>query len=169
MRDPAGDVDRALADGLARLADAVIGYVAAVAASRGLAPSDVRAVGMIDRAGMMRPGELARALGISPSGTTGVINRLVAAGLLRRDGGSGNNHDVRLTVTDEAAADLPLAPSSRIDAAREIIDWPPDEREALVKFVLCLVELVERDVEAMRGKVESARAPEPAPTPPRWA
>jgi DNA-binding MarR family transcriptional regulator len=36
----------------------------------------------------MRPGDLARAVQLSPSATTGVIRRLVAAGLLKRYRGS---------------------------------------------------------------------------------
>ena len=65
----------------------------------------------------MGPGELARALQLSASGTTGVIRRLVAAGLVDRDSGPANNRDVRVRAVDREAEQLLVSPDSQVEAA----------------------------------------------------
>jgi DNA-binding MarR family transcriptional regulator len=146
VTDLGGDVDRVLADGLARLVEAVMRHTAALARARDVTSTDVRAAGLLARAGELRPGELARALGISSSGTSSVINRLVAAGLLRRDSGPANQHDVRLRTLGS----LRLAPASQVTAACDLLDLGADERERFATFVLRLVELIEADAEGLR-------------------
>ncbi|WP_272473567.1 MarR family winged helix-turn-helix transcriptional regulator [Baekduia alba] len=118
MTDLGGDVDRVLADGLARLVESAVRHMAALGRARALTPTDLRALGLVKRSGSMRPGELARALQISASGTTGVIRRRVAAGLVRRDSGPANHRDVRLRAVGPEAEKLRVAESRRPPAAR---------------------------------------------------
>jgi DNA-binding MarR family transcriptional regulator len=152
MTDLDGDVDPTLVDGLARLIESTVRHTTALARARDLTPTDLRALGLVQRGGSMRPGELARALQISASGTTGVMRRLVAAGLLCRDGGPANHR---------------AAPVSQVAAACEELDLSPTEREAIAAFVLRLIEPVEVDADAMRAAATRARVRVPAP--PRWS
>lgn len=150
MTDLGGDVDRVLADGLARLVEAVICHTAALARERDVTSTDIRAVGLLARAGELRPGELAQALGISSGGTSSVINRLVAAGLVRRDSGPANQHDVRLRALDSRVDQLRHAPASQVAAVCDLLDLGTDEHERFATFVLRLVALIEADAEALR-------------------
>jgi len=78
---------------------------AALAALRGeVTATDLLALSHLRTRGSLSPGALSRALLMSPSGTSAVIHRLVAAGLTVREPGSGNQRDVRVSVTREGAA-----------------------------------------------------------------
>jgi DNA-binding MarR family transcriptional regulator len=148
VSDPGDKIDRALADALADLVDSVVRHTTALACARGLAPTDIRAAGLIDRAGAMRPGELARALPLSPSGTTGVINRLAAAGLLHRDNGPANQHDVRLHLTSAGIKELRLAPEAQFLTACDLLALSQTERE-IARLLRRVAELVDRQIDEM--------------------
>jgi DNA-binding MarR family transcriptional regulator len=167
VTDLAGDVDQVLADGLARLVESAVRHTAALARARDLTPTDLRALGLIQRGVSMRPGELAQALQISPSGTTSVIGRLVAAGLIARDSGPPNHRDVRLRAVGREAERLDVAPGSQVEAACDRVDLGASERALIATFALRLVELIEDDVEAMRVAAKDGRVHVSAP--PRWS
>jgi DNA-binding MarR family transcriptional regulator len=167
VTDLDGDLDRVLADGLARLVESAVSQMGALARARDLTPTDLRALGLVERGGSMRPGELARALQLSASGTTGVIRRLVAAGLVRRDSGPANHRDVRVRAVDRETEQLRVAPAGQVAAACEALDLSPSERDVIAGFVLRLVELVEVDADAMRAA--STRAQIRVTLPPRWS
>lgn len=56
----------------------------AAAAAGGLGPSDYQASSLLDLDGPLTSGELAERLGLSPSATTRVIDRLIVAGIAER-------------------------------------------------------------------------------------
>jgi DNA-binding MarR family transcriptional regulator len=62
----------------------VVLHNAAVAARLGLGVNDVQVLGLIQQAGRITPGELARSTGVSTESITGVADRLVAAGYATR-------------------------------------------------------------------------------------
>jgi DNA-binding MarR family transcriptional regulator len=62
----------------------VVLHNAAVAARLGLGVNDLQVLGLIQRAGRITPGELARMTGLSTGSITGVTDRLVAAGYATR-------------------------------------------------------------------------------------
>ncbi|MCW2994381.1 MAG: hypothetical protein JWQ18_1876 [Conexibacter sp.] len=167
MTDLHGDVDRVLSHALARLVESAVSHTAALARARDTTPTDLRALGLIKRAGSMRPADLSRALQLSPSATSGVIRRLVTAGLVERDGGPGNNRDVRVRVIGLAADELLASPGSQAGATCELMNLGANEREVIAAFVLRLVELIDNDIEAMRVAATRVRLPSPAP--PRWS
>jgi DNA-binding MarR family transcriptional regulator len=167
VTDLDGDVDRVLADSLARLIESAVSHTTALARARDLTPTDLRALGLVKRGGSMRPGELALALQLSASGTTSVIRRLVAAGLVHRDSGPANHRDVLLRAVGREAERLLVLSDSQVEAACDLLDLGASERELIAAFALRLVELIENDVEAMR--VTATRAHVYAPAPPRWS
>jgi DNA-binding MarR family transcriptional regulator len=115
----------------------------------------------------MRPGELARALQVSPSGTTGVIGRLVAARLVARDSGPANHRDVRLRSVGREAEQLRVVPDRQVEATCRWMDLGVSERDLIAAYVLRLVKLIEDDIEAMQVAATRVRAP--VPIPPRWS
>ena len=100
MPDPTSE----LAASLDRLVAAVMRERAALAVVRGdVTASDVQALGHL-RQGPLSPGALGRALLLSPSGTTSVVQRLVRAGLAVRTSASANHRNVRLIATRQGLA-----------------------------------------------------------------
>jgi DNA-binding MarR family transcriptional regulator len=94
-----------LATSLDRLVAAVNRERAALAALRGdLTATSLLALSHLRGHGPLSPGALSDALLMSPGGTTAVIRRLVAAGLVVREAGPGNQHGVRLSITREGVA-----------------------------------------------------------------
>lgn len=116
-----GLADRVFEHGFARLVESVTRHTALLARARKLSPVDLRAVGLIDRAGELRRGELAHALDLSSSGTSSVISRLMAAGLLDRVSGPANHRDVRLRIAVGEVEQLRLAPGHQVAAACELV------------------------------------------------
>lgn len=167
MTQPADHADRVLQDALARLVEAVLRHTATLARSRNLSPTDLRAIGLIDRAGAMRPGELAAALELSSSGTTAVIARLTGAGLLHRDSGPGNHRDVRLRTPTGTIDALGLAPAPQLTTACTALDLSIGERELIATFALQLLERIQHDTDTIRATIPRHR--DHLPAPPRWA
>lgn len=67
------------------LSTAVVLFHEAVADRLGLSAADHKALGLITRAGAVTAGELAQLTGLSPGAVTGLVDRLEAAGHVRRD------------------------------------------------------------------------------------
>src|SRR3712207_9587219 len=55
-----------------------------VAARQGLSASEEKALDLLERAGPLTAGELARQTGLAPASVTGVVNRLERKGFARR-------------------------------------------------------------------------------------
>lgn len=159
------DLDRALVEALAQLVDAAVRHNLRVAQARGTAAIDLRAVSLLDRAGELRSGQLAQALGSSSSGTSTIIRRLVAAGLVQRYTGP-NTNDVYIRSVNGAAADLGLAPNERVVAVCDQLGLDHRERETIVAFAAQAAELIDRQTDAIRL---SAFRESAVPSPPRWS
>src|ERR671924_373620 len=65
----------------------------------GINRTDARCIDLIDQAGGMTAGELARAAGLTTGAVTAVIDRLERAGLARRVRDEGDRRRVRIEVT----------------------------------------------------------------------
>jgi DNA-binding MarR family transcriptional regulator len=100
------------------------------------------------------PGELARALRLSPSGATAVIDRLSRAGLISRAPGSGRQR-VALKATD-AGRELHANVLARLshDVGQLIEDLPRSHRIVLEQFLTRLADLAEREADQLIMSVE---------------
>jgi DNA-binding MarR family transcriptional regulator len=96
--------------------------------------SQLRALLIIDDSGVLPPGRLAAALGISPSGVGRLCDRMAAAGLLRRELAAGTRRGIMLAAT---AAGQRLAAwirrRRRAVLARELGSMSADGRQALAR------------------------------------
>lgn len=141
------DLDHALVEALAQLVEAAARHNLRVAQVRGMPAIDLRAMRLVDRAGELSPGQLAQALGISSSGTSGVIARLVAAGLMQRDS-SPDTNQVCIRTVGNAVAGLGLAPDEHVVAVCDHLELSQRERETIVAFA---AELIARQTNAIRS------------------
>ena len=91
------------------ISTAAVNFHAAVAARRGLAPGDTKAVDLLLREGPLTHGELGRRTGLAPASVTGLIDRLERKGLVRRDPHPDDGRRI-LIVADPEAAFREMAP-----------------------------------------------------------
>lgn len=81
---PATSIRAALAEAVRRHSTATVLFHAAIAERLGLNPTDHKAADLIMQRGPLSAGELARLTGLTTGAVTGIIDRLEAAGWVRR-------------------------------------------------------------------------------------
>ena len=91
------------------ISTAAVNFHAAVAARRGLAPTDTKAVDLLLREGPLTHQELGRRTGLAPASVTGLIDRLERKGLVRREAHPDDGRRI-LVVADADAAFAAMAP-----------------------------------------------------------
>lgn len=163
------DRSRLIASAVERMVAAGIRQRGALAIRLESTSIDVLALDhVVTRAGSA-PSDLARALLLSPSGATAVIDRLTRAGLISRAPGSGKQRVV-LSATDagrEVHARA-LAPLSH-DVTRLIHALPRSDRVLIEQFLTRLADLAEREAGELIARAEAdARAAAAIPTPVLW-
>lgn len=166
MDDPA----RLLASAVDRLVAAGIRQRGALAKRLDSTTTDVLALHYVVRAAESAPGDLARALLLSPSGATAVIDRLSGAGLVSRTPGTGRRRVV-LRAT-EAGRELHAGGLASLnhDVGRLIEGLPRGHRVLLERFLTRLADLAEREADQLIARAEAdARAAVAVPPPVLWS
>ncbi|RRR99737.1 MarR family winged helix-turn-helix transcriptional regulator [Glycomyces terrestris] len=123
-------------------------YAERFGAAHGLHRTDVNALAVImdaaRRGEPMSPGALAKELGLSPSATTALIDRLQALGHVERSRPAGDRRRVALEVPEAAVeANRHLFVPLGIAFARSWAGFTPEERAVVARFL-------EVSTEAMR-------------------
>lgn len=113
----------------------VVHFHLAAAEAGGLGPSDYQASSLLDLDGPLTTGQLAERLGLSPSATTRVIDRLITAGIAKR---AVDPADRRRTVI-EHTGHLPEGLSELLDLVRRPIgeafaNLNDDQRDGLLAY-----------------------------------
>ena len=119
-----------------RLSMATIMFHQAVADRLGLHPTDHKCIGLLAEAGSTTAGELAEATGLTTGAITGVIDRLEAAGFVRREDDPNDRRRVIIRVVPKRYRDIarlfePLAAAAREVGAR----YSEQERATILDFV----------------------------------
>ena len=91
------------------ISTAAVNFHAAVAARRGLAPTDTKALDVLLREGPLTHRELGARTGLAPASVTGLVDRLADKGLVRRDPHPEDGRRI-LIVADAGAAFEAMAP-----------------------------------------------------------
>jgi DNA-binding MarR family transcriptional regulator len=122
-------------DALQEMASADVLYNAAVAERLGITAMDLRCLSHLDRHGPTSPGKLGAWSGLTSGAVTGVVNRLAAAGLARRDPDPGDARRVVVTAEPRRRAEVealmrPLGERLSTLAA----ELPAAERARLISF-----------------------------------
>jgi DNA-binding MarR family transcriptional regulator len=164
------DASRIIASAVERLIAAGIRQRGALAKRLDSPTTDILALHHLVTGAETAPADLARALLLSPSGATAVINRLTRAGLVSRAAGSGKQRVV-LTTTDagrelHARARAPL--SHYVDQL--IDDLSRSDRVLIEQFLTRLADLAEREADQLIATAEAdVRAAAAIPAPVLWS
>jgi DNA-binding MarR family transcriptional regulator len=131
---------------------AVDNFDQAVADHVGLNRTDARCIDLIDQAGGMTAGELARAAGLTTGAVTAVVDRLEKAGFARRVPDPGDRRRVRIEVTEKVwQMHAPLI-GPMLEESQAILDDLTDaEIERFTEFLERVIELQARHTERVRA------------------
>ncbi len=121
------------------------------AAFMGVNRTDLRCMDIVDRAGRVSAGELARESGLSSGAVTTVIDRLEAVGYVRRVRDDADRRRVLVELTDEArrrAGEVwgPIAE----DAGRMLAAYDEEQLRFVLDFLGEAVDFLERHRERVR-------------------
>ena len=124
----------------------------AIADHLGMNRTDMRCVDLIDQAGGMTAGELARAAGLTTGAVTAVVDRLEAAGLARRVADPADRRRVRIEATDRLWEVTQPLIGPMVDESMAILDdYSDEELERFTEFLRRAIELQARHVERVRA------------------
>lgn len=159
-----------MADDSARLgrelSDAVVLFHEAIGQRRGLTAVDHKALGIITRSGPLTAGRLAQLTGLTPGAVTGLVDRLVRAGCVRREPDPADRRRLLVSAAAGPPDDAVLADVFAI-LGREMGEFTSglDERqvEAVVAWLRKMIDVLQAQTRRLSEADERAlRAPEAA-------
>jgi DNA-binding MarR family transcriptional regulator len=131
---------------------AVDNFDQAVADHVGINRTDARCLDLIDQAGGMTAGELARAAGLTTGAVTAVVDRLEAAGFAHRIPDPADRRRVRIETTDKVwEAHAPLIGPMLEEGQAIRDDFTDVELVRFTEFLQRVIELQQRHTERVRG------------------
>jgi DNA-binding MarR family transcriptional regulator len=108
----------------------------AIAQLAGMNRTDMRCLDIVGQQGPMTAGQLARAARLTSGAVTAVLDRLEAAGLVRRSRDSGDRRRVMVEVTPRMEEESAEAFSPFLaDAAKDVASYTDDQLAFLVNFL----------------------------------
>jgi DNA-binding MarR family transcriptional regulator len=117
----------------------------------GINRTDARCIDLIDQAGGMTAGELARAAGLTSGAVTAVIDRLEAAGLARRVHDPEDRRRVRIESTPRLWQETEQLIGPMVQESQAIIaDLTETEIERFTQFLNRAIEIQARHTERVR-------------------
>jgi DNA-binding MarR family transcriptional regulator len=132
--------------------DATVLFHSTIAEMMGLHPTDYKVLGILDRAGPMTAGQIARASGLATASVTNLIDRLERKGFARR---TRDHADRRRVVVepagDRVAAAARLFASTRRSLATLFAQFSDRELTIIADFL-------ERNAERLRVETERVTA-----------
>jgi DNA-binding MarR family transcriptional regulator len=124
----------------------------AVADRLGMNRTDMRCVDLIDQAGGMTAGELARAAGLTTGAVTAVIDRLERAGIARRVADPADRRRVRIEVTPKLwELTGPLMAPFIAESQSILDDYGTEELERFSEFLRRVIEVQSKHIERIRS------------------
>jgi DNA-binding MarR family transcriptional regulator len=126
-----------------RLSTAIIAFHQAVADRVGLSAADHKALETIRREGPLGPGRLARLVGLNPSSTTALIDRLEAAGYVRRDPDTDDRRRRAITATVDQHPDIGEAYRSLATSMGKLMaGFSPAEQQVIHRYVTGTIDVL---------------------------
>jgi DNA-binding MarR family transcriptional regulator len=124
----------------------------AIADHLGMDRTAMRCVDLIDQAGGMTAGELARAAGLTTGAVTAVVDRLERAGLARRVADPADRRRVRIEVTPRLWELTGPLMMPFIDESQAILDdYSTEELERFSDFLQRVIDVQAKHIERIRG------------------
>jgi DNA-binding MarR family transcriptional regulator len=133
-------IDRlAVAEGV----DQLVALLTRLSPRNGLSLVAASTLATLDRYGPLRLTDLAEAAAVTQPSMTGLVNRLVAQGLVERTPDDRDRRSVNVAVTDAGRALLAQRRQRRAETLASLIDaLDPDDRDALAAAVPAITRLV---------------------------
>jgi DNA-binding MarR family transcriptional regulator len=123
----------------------------AIADRVGMNRTDMRCLDLVDQAGGMTAGELARAAGLTTGAVTAVIDRLERAGMARRVADAADRRRVRIEVTPKLWEVTGALMGPFIAESSSILDdYSTEELERFAEFLSRVIEVQSRHTQRIR-------------------
>jgi DNA-binding MarR family transcriptional regulator len=130
----------------------------AIADHLGTNRNDMRCVDLIDQAGGMTAGELARAAGLTSGAVTAVVDRLEKAGMARRVADPADRRRVRIEVTPKLwELTGPLMMPFLEESQAILDDYSTEELARFADFLQRVIDVQGRHTERIRRSPAPAR------------
>ena len=124
----------------------------AIADHLGTNRTDMRCVDLIDQAGGMTAGELAKAAGLTSGAVTAVIDRLEKAGMAKRVADPADRRRVRIEVTPRLwELTGPLLMPFIEESQAILVDYTTEELERFAEFLRRVIEVQSAHTDRIRG------------------
>jgi DNA-binding MarR family transcriptional regulator len=124
----------------------------AIADHLGMNRTDMRCIDLIDQAGGMTAGELARAAGLTTGAVTAVIDRLERAGMARRVADPADRRRVRIEVTPRLwELTGPLMTPFLAESSTILDDYTTEELERFAEFLRRVIEVQAKYTDRIRA------------------
>src|SRR3954447_19769229 len=123
----------------------------AIADRVGMNRTDMRCLDLVDQAGGMTAGELAKAAGLTTGAVTAVIDRLERAEMARRVADPSDRRRVRIEVTPKLwEVTGPLMGPFIAESSKILDDYSTEELERFADFLRRVIEVQARYIERIR-------------------
>jgi DNA-binding MarR family transcriptional regulator len=127
---------------------ATIMFHTAMASLRGLAPTETKAIDLLDRHGPMTAGELAAKTSLAPPSVTGLINRLERKGFVRRVADPSDRRRVRVELAGHTISAFAPLIQDFVDRLNALYATYTDDELQLVLDFMQAVSGIQRDATA---------------------
>ena len=146
------ELEAAFGDAVRAYQTAVDNFDQAMADHIGINRTDARCVDLIDQAGGMTAGELAKAAGLTTGAVTAVVDRLEKAGIARRVPDPSDRRRVRIEATPRLwEVSEPLLGPLLAESRPIIDDLTDSEITRFTEFMNRVIELQARHTERVRA------------------
>ena len=124
----------------------------AIADHLGMNRTDMRCVDLIDQAGGMTAGELARAAGLTTGAVTAVVDRLERAGMARRVADPQDRRRVRIETTPKLwELTGPLMGPFIAESQSILDDYSTEELERMSEFLRRVIAVQSKHIDRIRS------------------
>jgi DNA-binding MarR family transcriptional regulator len=123
----------------------------AVADRLGMNRTDMRCIDLIDQAGGMTAGELAKAAGLTTGAVTAVVDRLEKAGMAKRVADPADRRRVRIEVTPRLwELTAPLMMPFLEESQAILDDYSTEELERFTEFIQRVIDVQAKHTDRIR-------------------
>lgn len=126
----------------------------------GINRTDARCWDIIDRAGPITAGDLARQAQLTTGAVTGVVDRLEARGFVRRVRDEGDRRKVLVEITDEARTRAYAIYGAFAEhGERELKRWSIDDLDLVIAFLRMSTAMTDRVTTGLRDRTRAGDEP----------
>ncbi len=138
------------------LSTRIVLFHQAIAERLGLNATDHKALGLLAKAGPITAGQLAELTGLTTGGVTGIIDRLEAAGFVRRERDLQDRRRVIIhTLSEDGRAQRPIFDSITQSMAAVMAQYTDEEIQVILNFILQTITVLQAETVKLQEKGET--------------